>query len=101
MQTQHHQQYQFVNIHPTHHKTLKIMSPSPSPISPKTYPMQTQHHQQYQFVNIHPNHQKTLKILPPVSSPMQQIPSPSGGVHHNTGPLTPNSMMRKKVVTTG
>jgi len=80
---------------------LNLQSPSPSPISPKTYPMQTQHHQQYQFVNIHPTHHKTLKIMPPVSSPLQQVPSPNGGVHHNSGPLTPNSMMRKKVVTTG
>jgi len=31
---------------------------------------------------------------------MQQVPSPSGGAHHLSGaPLTPNSMMRKKVVT--
>jgi len=100
---------------PTH---LNLQSPSPSPISPHTYPngglvvnqqqlLQQQHQQHQLYQYSHSNHQqKTLKILPPVSSPLQQqIPSPSshhlnpvGGVQ---GPLTPNSMMRKKVVVGG
>jgi hypothetical protein len=94
------------------HAHLNLQSPSLSPLSPHTYPsqggvvaqQQQQQHQLYQFTTAHSNHQqKTLKILPPVSSPMQQVPSPSGGgTHHLTGaPLTPNSMMRKKVVTGG
>lgn len=70
----------------SHHN---LQSPIPSPMSPQTF---SNHQVHYQY---HQNQQgvhKTLKILPPASSPMQQVPSPGHG------PLTPNSMIRKKAM---
>jgi len=60
-----------------------LQSPSPSPMSPHTYPHQI--HYQY-----HPGQQavpKGLKVLPPVSSPLQQVPSPG---------QTPSSLVHRK-----
>jgi len=62
-------------------------SPSPSPMSPHTYPAshQVQYHQYHQGQVV----TKGLKVLPPVSSPLQQVPSPghNANMPHRKKPL--------------
>merc|ERR1719361_14417 len=64
-----------------------LQSPTPSPMSPHTYPAQATHQVQYHQYQAGQMITKSLKVLPPVSSPLQQVPSPG---------QTPDSMAHRK-----
>merc|ERR1719225_1125407 len=64
-----------------------LQSPTPSPMSPHTYPAPASHQVQYHQYQTGQMITKSLKVLPPVSSPLQQVPSPG---------QTPNSLAHRK-----